>query len=60
MGNLETGMEPEIYLPRFKIEFETGLKEHLMELGVTSIYDETADLTGMIDASNVAVSKIIH
>ena len=64
MASLEPdSMKPEIYLPRFKIEFETGLKEPLMELGVASIFDETAaDLTGMIDArlSNVAVSKIIH
>ena len=66
MASLEPdSMKPEIYLPRFKIEFETGLKEPLMELGVASIFDETAaDLTGMIDASSccnvAAVSKIIH
>ena len=63
MKNLSSsrGMGPEIYLPRFKVEFEADLADPLTSLGVTSIFDSTkADLTGIIDSSNVAVSKVIH
>ena len=65
MKNLETspGMGPEIYLPRFKVEFEADLRETLTALGVASIFDEAqADLKGLIDNAdkNVAVSKVIH
>jgi len=65
MKNLASspGMGPEIYLPRFKVEFEADLRETLIHLGVSSLFDETkADLKGIIvDADrNVAISKVIH
>ena len=65
MRDLESspGMGPNIYLPKFKIEFEADLGATLKALGVSSLFDEqVANLTGMIDASAgpVAVSKVIH
>jgi len=60
MKNLHAGLGPEIYLPRFKIEFETSLKEALEKMGGSSLFDQRANLTGMIDACDVAVSDVIH
>ncbi len=43
------GLGPDIFLPRFKIECETDLKESLRGLGVVSIFDsQLANLSGMI------------
>ena len=64
MKNLESspGMGPEIYLPRFKIEYEIDLEESLKAMGVGTVFDyQRANLSGMIDpAGNVALSKVVH
>jgi len=62
LGNLRwIGPDVDVYLPRFKIEFETGLEGVLKAMGVSSLFDSmTANLTGMIEAENVAVSNVIH
>lgn len=55
------GMGPEIFLPRFKIEFSIGLGDTLKAMGAASLFDShTANLTGMIENDNVAVSQVIH
>ena len=62
LGNLRwIGPHVDVYLPRFKIEFETGLEDALKAMGVSSLFDPmTANLTGMIETENVAVSSVIH
>jgi len=64
MKNLESspGMGPEIYMPRFKIEYEIDLEESLKAMGVVSVFDyQLANLSGMINpAANVALSKVVH
>ena len=56
------GMGPEIYMPRFKIEYEIDLEESLKAMGIVSVFDyQLANLSGMIDpAAHVALSKVVH
>lgn len=55
------GMDPEIYLPRFKIEYEVELEDTLKAFGIESIFDQQrANLKGMINGDNISVSKVIH
>lgn len=51
----------DIFIPKFKIEFETELNEILKNMGIKSIFTNNANLTGLIDSDeNLKISNIIH
>ncbi|KAM3610979.1 uncharacterized protein V6R79_011742 [Siganus canaliculatus] len=55
-------MEPEtyeIYVPKFSIKTSYRLNEVLAQMGMTDIFDG-ADLTGIAEGGNLAVSEVIH
>ena len=52
----------EVTLPRFKIESEFDLVEPLMELGMTDMFDGSADFSGMTGGTNkgLYVSTVVQ
>uniref|UniRef100_A0A4D5R9I2 Leukocyte elastase inhibitor n=1 Tax=Scolopendra viridis TaxID=118503 RepID=A0A4D5R9I2_SCOVI len=48
-----------VKLPKFKLETEYSLKETLQQLGIKSLFDNGADLSG-ISNEKLKVSKVIH
>lgn len=50
----------EVYLPKFKVEQRIELKEVLQELGVSNIFTNNADLSGMTDGRDLYVSKAVQ
>ncbi|GMR56122.1 hypothetical protein PMAYCL1PPCAC_26317, partial [Pristionchus mayeri] len=46
-------------MPKFKIESTTDAKTALQKLGVTRIFENTANLSGISD-QDLCVSKIVH
>ncbi|XP_049854743.1 leukocyte elastase inhibitor-like isoform X2 [Schistocerca gregaria] len=51
--------EVHVYLPKFKLEYEKELQETLRKLGITSVFEPTADLGGISDLP-LEVSKALH
>nr|AZP56662.1 serpin B9 [Locusta migratoria migratoria] len=51
--------EVHVYLPKFKLDYEKELQETLRKLGITSIFEPTADLGGISDLP-LEVSKALH
>lgn len=43
-----------------KIESDFKLKEALMEMGVTEIFSDTADLSGITSSASLKISKAAH
>ncbi|NP_001164757.1 serpin B7 isoform X1 [Oryctolagus cuniculus] len=51
----------EVFLPRFKIEKNYEIKEHLRALGLSDIFDESrADLSGIASGGRLYISKLMH
>ncbi|KAJ0022233.1 hypothetical protein NQD34_009723 [Periophthalmus magnuspinnatus] len=50
----------EVYLPKFKVEQRTDLKDVLQELGVKNIFSNNADLSGMTDGKDLYISKAVQ
>lgn len=56
-----TETEGTVMLPKFKIEFETSLKNTLMTLGMTPAFStETANFSGMRTQKDLFISDVIH
>ncbi|XP_070134049.1 serine protease inhibitor 42Dd-like [Drosophila bipectinata] len=53
--------EQDVYveIPKFKIEFEKQLVKVLQKLGIKSVFEETADLSGMV-SEGARVSKVLQ
>ena len=49
-----------LFLPRFKIETGTSLKETLTALGMTSAFTSAADFSGMDGTQGLSISDVIH
>ncbi|XP_066480560.1 uncharacterized protein [Tiliqua scincoides] len=50
-----------VHLPRFKLEESYDLKSHLSALGLLDVFDSgKANLSGMSEAQDLSLSKIIH
>lgn len=48
-------------MPKFKIEYETGLNDMLMSMGIKSAFDpQAADFKDMFDFGNMFVTDTIH
>lgn len=48
-----------IILPKFKMEYETELKDVLVQLGISSAFTDSADFSG-ISNTELAISRVIH
>ncbi|RCN27419.1 serine proteinase inhibitor [Ancylostoma caninum] len=47
-------------IPKMKIETDFKLKEALMEMGVTDMFSDSADLSGITSSSALKISKAAH
>jgi serpin B len=52
--------EAEIYLPRFKAEFKTGLNNALINLGMGHAFSGNADFSGMTPGGGWCIDEVIH
>ncbi|XP_053689988.1 serine protease inhibitor 42Dd-like isoform X2 [Sabethes cyaneus] len=53
--------EVEVFLPKFKIEFNVDLQETLEKIGMGRIFTDQADFSGLLNQSDpLKVSKVIH
>ncbi|XP_068137058.1 serpin I2 isoform X2 [Hyperolius riggenbachi] len=50
----------EISLPRFKIEHKVDLKRALLQLNVTDAFDQSCNLSGITETSNIYISKVVQ
>lgn len=58
--NAFTPQNVELFLPKFKMEYEAKLKENLKAMGMPSAFDFRADFSNMIDGGGVAIDEVIH
>ena len=47
-------------MPKFKVEYSTGLNEMLKKLGIDKAFDERAEFENMFDSGNAAITDTIH
>ncbi|XP_053317119.1 serpin I2 [Spea bombifrons] len=52
--------EVEVALPRFKIEHKVDLKGSLLKMNVTDLFNQNCDLSGITDAPNIYISKVVQ
>ncbi|KAK6758077.1 hypothetical protein RB195_015722 [Necator americanus] len=60
LSQLESTMLGEISIPKMKIETDYKLKEALMAIGVTEMFSDAADLTGITRSRPLKVSSAAH
>ncbi|XP_008551577.1 antichymotrypsin-2 [Microplitis demolitor] len=53
-------MKMALHLPKFKIESKFNLKPTLQDVGITQMFKDTADFSGIIKNTKLKVSKIIQ
>ncbi|XP_069766030.1 leukocyte elastase inhibitor-like [Narcine bancroftii] len=53
-------IEVSVHLPKFKLEDNNELNSVLSCLGITDLFSDRADLSGMSAAGNLCVSKVVH
>lgn len=53
--------EVEVFLPKFKIEFDLDLKETLEKLGMGTMFSDSADFSELLEQNEpLKVSKVVH
>ncbi len=58
-----TGLQTQpaqLFLPKFKMEYDTKLKRPLSDLGMEVAFTDFADFTKMIDGGGVKIDDVIH
>ncbi|XP_061117821.1 alpha-1-antitrypsin-like isoform X1 [Conger conger] len=50
----------QVYVPKLSLKTSYQLKEILSEMGITDIFGDTADLTGISEGGKLAVSKVMQ
>jgi serpin B len=50
----------ELYLPKFKLEYELKMKRTLSDIGMSLAFSDAADFTNMIDGGGVKIDEVIH
>ncbi|XP_047652135.1 leukocyte elastase inhibitor [Phacochoerus africanus] len=53
-------LEVNVHLPRFRLEESYDLNAPLARLGVQDLFGSRADLTGMSEARDLFISKVVH
>lgn len=59
LGNFET-KPVQLFLPKFKMEFDIKLKRTLSDMGMALAFSDAADFTKMIDGGGVKIDDVIH
>lgn len=49
-----------VLVPKFKLEYKKTLNTVLKDLGLKSIFKQSADLSGISESRNLAVSEVVH
>lgn len=49
-----------IYIPKFSIKTSYSLKDVLSEMGMTDMFGDRADLSGIAEGQKLAVSEVVH
>ncbi|KAG5841226.1 hypothetical protein ANANG_G00197310 [Anguilla anguilla] len=49
-----------VHVPKLSLKTSYQLKAILSEMGITDIFEDTADLTGISEQGNLVVSKVLH
>ncbi|XP_045891143.1 serpin A3-5-like isoform X1 [Micropterus dolomieu] len=49
-----------IYIPKFSIKASFTLNDVLTEMGMTDMFGDRADLSGISEAQNLVVSEVVH
>lgn len=55
-----TPTEVELFLPKFKLEYEIKLKNTLSSMGMENAFSDRADFSQMIDGGGVKIDDVIH
>ena len=54
-------MTAEVYLPKFRLEYKTGLREALSEMGMGIAFTDEADLSALfVESLDLYISRILH
>uniref|UniRef100_A0A672YAW6 Thyroxine-binding globulin n=1 Tax=Sphaeramia orbicularis TaxID=375764 RepID=A0A672YAW6_9TELE len=53
-------MRYEIFIPKFSIKTSYSLKDVLSQMGMTDMFGDKADLSGISEGQKLVVSKIVH
>ncbi|XP_076872427.1 alpha-1-antitrypsin homolog [Brachyhypopomus gauderio] len=57
---LRRSMNADLYMPKFSISASSSLGDTLKEMGIVDAFSQNANFSGISEASNVAVSKVLH
>ena len=60
MKQIYTRFEVNLYLPRFKMEYEQQLNQMLKGLGMNRAFTSDADFSGMDGTKNLSISAVVH
>lgn len=50
----------EVSMPKFKIETDLDLPDVLTGMGVSALFDESADLSGLSENKDLSISGMLH
>jgi len=53
-------LEGNLFLPRFKVEFETSLKKHLMTMGMEKPFTDRANFGNLSTPGDLMIDDVIH
>ncbi|XP_046905485.1 leukocyte elastase inhibitor isoform X2 [Hypomesus transpacificus] len=59
-NNMDTGSEVIVHLPKFKLEEDVVLNDVLAKLGMTDVFSDKADLSGMNGQGGLFLSTVAH
>uniref|UniRef100_A0A7M4EPL1 Alpha-1-antiproteinase-like n=1 Tax=Crocodylus porosus TaxID=8502 RepID=A0A7M4EPL1_CROPO len=54
------GSKIHLYIPNFSISGTYDVKEIFRQMGVTDVFTDQADLSGITEESGLKVSKVVH
>jgi serpin B len=60
IGAMHTTSEMEVYLPKFKLEYDKRLNEMLEAMGMAIVFSDTADFTRINRGGELAISEVKH
>lgn len=50
----------DVFIPKFKVNKEYQMNEHLQKLGIQDVFSNSADLSGMSRSPNLKISKVVQ